>query len=302
MILRFLAACIICSASAVPLQAGIWDKLKSVFVSDENIQPPTIRVLVMHDAPHADIEVKGTYNLYDPYKNKRIATRFSPKGNRVQALSQGLKWGEEFPGIYQIAIIPDDHEIVVSIDGKDYRGRIFVYDVGGAISIVNEVEVEDYLSSMMPNKFNRPISEEGLAAAAIAERTHVFHLSMYSENPYWHVRADEVGYHGCSSENSDRRVASSLESTRHMVMSKTGVYEGIVTPFPVHLVTGKNDLHYRNLPKISIDDIEVMAHQGDNAAKILAKTFPDASIEIMTGPHRNEQVAGIKVSDYTHSR
>ncbi len=302
MILRFLAACIICSVSAAPLQAGIWDKLKSVFVSDENTQPPTIRVLVMHDAPHADIEVKGTYNLYDPYKNKRIATRFSPKGNRVQALSQGLKWGEEFPGIYQIAIIPDDRDIVVSINGKDYRGMVFVYDIGGTISIVNEVEVEDYLSSMMPNKFNRPISEEGLAAAAIAERTHVFHLSMYSENPYWHVRADEVGYQGCTSENSDRRVANALESTRHMVMSKTGVYEGVVTPFPVHLVTGKNDLHYRNLPKISIDDIEVMAHQGDNAAKILAKTFPDASIEIMTGPNRNEEVAQIKISDYTHSR
>ncbi len=303
MILRFLVACLVCCISATSLEAGIWDKLKSVFVSDENAEAPTIRVLIMHDAPYADIEVKGTYNLYDPYKNKRIATRFAAKGNRMHALSQGLKWGEEFPGVYQIAIFPDDRDISVSINGTDYRGKVYVYDIGGTISIVNEVEIEDYLASMMPNKFNRAITEEGLAAAVIAERTHAFHLSMYSENPYWHVRAVDVGYQGCDSENSDQRITEALASTRYMVMSKTGVYEGIVTPFPVHLVTGKNDLHYRNLAKISIDDIEVMSHQGDNAAKILAKSFPDASIEIMTGPHnKKDHVAQVKVTDYTSTR
>jgi len=286
--------------SATTLQAGIWDRIKSVFVASEEVEPATIKVLLLHDVPYADLEIKGSYNLYDPYRNQRIATRFAAKGAKIQALSQGLKWGEEFPGVYQLTLVPDDRNIFVSINGKQYRGKVYIYDVGGTLSLVNEVEIEDYLSSTLPAKFQRPLSEEALAAAAITERTHSLHLSQYSENPYWHVNADDVDYQGVRTEDTNPLVAEALGSTRGMVMSKTSIYEGRVTPFPVHLVAGRNENMYQGMQKVSIDDIELMAKNGDNAAQILTKSFPGTSIELTAGAHSEEQIAEVHVSDYKH--
>lgn len=303
MILRFLLL-IQLSLLAIPtLEAGIWDRIKGVFVANEEPEPPTIRVLVLQDVSHADLAVKGTYNLYDPYHNTKLAIRFAPKGNRIQSIPAGLKWGEEFPGVYQIAVVPDDRTTLVSINGVDYRGKIYVYDVGGTVSIVNEVEIEDYLASTIPVKFPRSHNPEALAAAAIAERTHAFHVSLFSENPYWHVKANEVGYRGMSTVGFDPNVTEALASTRYMVMSKTGVYEGVVTPFPVCLVGGSTTEPTYKMSKLSIDDIESMASQGDNAARILTKSFPDASIEIMVGPKgAGSHVAEFKVQDRPSSR
>lgn len=291
MILRLLVMLLFISCSTTSLQAGIWDRIKSVFVSSEEREPATIKVLVLHDVPYADLEIKGTYNLYDPYKNQRIATRFSPKGAHVQALSQGLKWGEEFPGVYQLAVIPDHRDILVNINGHDYRGKFYVYDIGGTISIVNEVQIEDYLASTLPAKFNRNLTNEALAAAAITERTHSYHVAQYSENHYWHVKAEDVGYYGTRTENSNQMVARALGSTKHMVMSKTGIYEGKVTPFPVHLVIQGNEKRPQGMQILSIDDIEIMARQGDNAAQILHKSFPGSSIELALDPQYSEDVA-----------
>ncbi|NGX58627.1 MAG: hypothetical protein K940chlam3_01535 [Chlamydiae bacterium] len=300
MILRLLITLLICCTTTTSLQAGIWDRIKSVFVANEEHEPATIKVLVLHDVPYVDLEVKGTYNLYDPYKNQRVATRFVSKGARIQALSQGLKWGEEFPGVYQLVVVPDHRDVLVSINGRDYRGKFYIYDIGGTLSIVNEIEIEDYLASTMPTKFNRPLNAEALAAAAITERTHSYHVSQYSENHYWDINANDVGYYGHCTENTDPLVVEALGSTRYMVMSKTGIYEGRVTPFPVHLVSGGNEGMYHGMQKVSIDDIEVMARQGDNAAQILSKSFPGSSIELTMNPKHNEEIAEVQITEYHH--
>lgn len=296
MILRGLTLSLMLLTAATPLQAGIWERLKSAFVAEEQAEPPTIKVLVLHDVAFADVEVKGTYNLYDPYKNKRIATRFVPKGQRMQSISAGLKWGEEFPSVYQIEIRPDSAEVVTSINNHDYRGKIFVYDIGGTISIVNELTIEDFLASTLPDRLARPLSQETLAAVTIAERTQAFNLAMNGENHYWHVSAVDCGYVGIEKENTNASIATALRSTRYMVLSRTGIYEGVVTPFPVNLIV---DSLSRPSPgvKVSVDDLELMSRRGDNAAKMLSKVFPEASIELMVGTgQKTDQIAEVKIN------
>lgn len=263
------------SLIAGSLQAGVWDRLKNVFVQEAKEEPQTIKVLLYHDTPSATLEVKGSYNIYDPFKNKRIATRFAPKGSRIEALSTGLKWGEEFVGIYQIKIIPDSLDIVTTINGQDFRGSIYVYDIGGSVSIVNELPIEDYLASVMPSKYQSSYSEETIAAATIIERTNAFNLSLRSDNSYWHVKASEQGYVGVKNEGVNPVITEALGSTRYMVLSKTGVYEGTVTPFAVSL-TGSS-------ARITVDAIETLSKRGNNAAQILTKSFPEARVELMMG-------------------
>lgn len=259
------------------LQAGIWDTIKSVFIATEEIKPPSIKVLIARDVDGALLEVKGPYNIYDPYKNERLGTRFVGKSHLIEPLLSGLKWGEEFPGTYQIVIVPDSPDITTVVNGIEYRGLIFVYDVGGNISIVNEVDIEDFITSTLSVKFTKSLAKEAMAAAAIAERTSAYHHALTSTNPYWHVDANKAEYMGIGVTHRGFGVEQAVGETRYMVMSRTSGYDKNLNPFPVEII-GKTQSGAKGVSNLSLDVANAMAEKGQHADKILSKSFPGISI------------------------
>lgn len=274
------------AAVGAQLQAGIWDAVKSAFIAPEKPQSPKIKILIAHNLPYANIEVNGKYEIYDPYKNVRLSARFTGKRQKIEALSTGLRWGEEFPGVYQIEIVPDNESISVKIDGKEYSGIIYVYDIGGSISIVNEVDIEHYLSATLPDQLSSDLSDEALSAAVIATRTNAYYKATASTNPYWHLNAEQVGYQGRKKNQSLGAFAvhEAIASTRFMVLSETGAYEGVLTPFPINLIAEADVPSTKGSYTISVDKLQNSAEKGDNAAQILSKTFPQAKIELNHKP------------------
>lgn len=267
------------------LQAGIWDNIKSVFVAPEKPKPPMIKVLIAHDVESAQLEVKGKHSIYDPYKHEHLSTHFQNKIGHVQTVPSGIKWGEEFPGVYQVKIVPETRSSIIYVDGVPYKGSIVVYDVGGNISIVNEVEIEEYLRSTMSSKASDVTSDEALAAVTIAQRTRAFYLAMSSSNPYWHVDAANVGYYGYKSDPCDSRLLDAIASTRYMVISQTGsVYEGVITPIAVDVVYGQSKDKKGRQRVLATSEAESLAQKGENAAKILNRTFPNTSLELSYNP------------------
>lgn len=260
------------------LHAGIWDSVKNVFIKSEKPQPPTIKILIAHDVDAAVIEVKGKYNIYDPHQNKKLGSYFASKSNLIQPMSSGLKWGEEFPDVFQILIVPDESTITTVVDGIEYKGSIYVYDIGGSISIVNEIDIESYLSSVLTLSVTQPSSEEALAAIAIASRTEAYHRAVSSANPYWHVDAKVVKYQGHAITNQSKVLEKAIEATRYMVMSKTGAYDRKVTPFAIEIVEAPVK---SKKSMFSIQEANALAKEGHNAAKILAHFFPHANIQLV---------------------
>lgn len=254
------------------LEATLWEKIQSTFgKSQQSI--PTIKVLVVDKADGVILEVKGRYNIYDPFTQGKIASRFSGKSKLIQPVQGGLKWGEEFPGIYQIQIVPDEQSITTIVDGKEYKGKIYVYDVNGLISIVNEVNLEDYLNSILGHQFNQPYAPEAMAAIAIIERTNALYQALNSTNTYWHVRAQDVDYEGYAVTGRNNGVDKAVGSTKYMVMSRNG------SLFPASWA--KNEESQANrMPVLSIEQAEKMAIRGNHAAEILSKAFPNASIQL----------------------
>lgn len=268
MLIRTLTTTLLAVAPfAATAQGGIWDSIKSAFVSSEKPKPPMIKVLIAHDIDAAMLEVKGKYNIIDPYKNTRLGTRFVGKAHLIQALAGGLKWGEEFPGTYQIEIIPDDNTVTTVIDGIEYHGNIYIYDIGGTISIVNEVDIEDYLSSILALQYEKPVAEEAMAAAAIAARTDAYYKATNAPNPYWHVDAKKVNYLGNGVAHRKNGVDEALAATRYMVINRVGAYDNF-----------------------SIAEADKAAKKGDSAAKILAKSYPNTTIELI---HKNPNATSI---------
>lgn len=261
------------------LQGGIWDNVTSYFKGNSRPEPPTIRVLLMHNQEKANLEVRGRYSLYDPYTNSHISTRFSGKSRTVQAASDGLKWGEAFPGLYQIKIKPDEASAFTLVNNIEYPGEIYIYDIGGTISVVNQISIEDYVRSILYAYQNQHLEPEVLAALAIVARTNAYFQGVNPKNTYWAVDAEKVGYHG--RVNGSQAIENAVRETRYMIMSRTGVYEGVATPFASQFEATAAAGKEGETSQISLEEANPMAQHGEHAAQILAKAFPHTTIMLM---------------------
>jgi len=264
--------------------AGFWDSVRGAFSGKSRTTQLKIDVLVINDQPGAMVEIKGKYKVFDPNTKKHLATRFVGKRKMMQSIATGLKWGEEFPGIYQLHIVPDDYSTPLVVNGIEYKGSIFIYDIGGSVSIVNRVNIEDYLRSTLSSQFNEPIPEETLAAIAIVARSYSLFESQHPKNPYWAVDGQHVNYQGERTIDDTGHVAKAIQTTNNMVLSQTGIYEGIVTPIAAQWgsgTSGQLSHHSAVFSRISLFEAEDLGKNGKDAAFILSKSFPDSHIELI---------------------
>lgn len=193
--------------------------LTDIFSYKKNEEVPTVKVLLEEGIDGALLEVKGRgYKIYDPLNNSRLGTRFFGKRFYVHPLKNGLKWGEFFPKTYQIMLVPDDESTTFLIDGKEYQGFIYVYQVNDKIHIVNELSVESYVKSVLGGVINRPYSEEALAALAITARTEAIYQRNRSSNEFWHIRAKDANYQGYVTTHRPYGVDLAVDHTRGMVL------------------------------------------------------------------------------------
>lgn len=268
-------------SSTPVLQAGVWDNIVNKFRGETTPPPPSMRVLVTHDVEKVRVDVTGKYSLYDPYTESHITSRFVGKSRDIQAMSDGLKWGEAFPGLYQLRINPDEPTTLTRIDGDEYPGSIYVYDIGGTISIVNQVPIEDYIRCILADFPDNTLHPEVLAAVAIVARTNAYFQASNPKNTYWAVDATKVGYRG--RYPVPREIQNAVNSTRYMIMSRTGVYEGVTTPFAAQFdnISPKGTTKDLEVSRISLAEANEMAKKGEHAAQILAKAFPSSTIMLM---------------------
>jgi Stage II sporulation protein len=273
-LLLFLLACL---SFFGMVQADMIDSVTSLW-SSNTPPPPHIKVLVLHDQEGVRVEVRGKYALEDPHAQKHISTRLVGKTQTFQAIPSGLKWGEEFPGLHQIELVPSVPETQILVNGVEYKGRVQIYDVDGAISVVNDLPVEEYLSYLLPEKYQQPLPDEVLAALAITARTDTSYQAQNPKNKFWGVDARQSGYVGYRDIDPNNGVIKALRNTRYMVMSHTGTYERVVTPFAA---SWESPSLKATASQISLAEAIEMAKQGAHAANILEKAFPRTTIQLI---------------------
>lgn len=264
---------------AVPLI----NRIQNVFSKEPPPPPPSIKILIANDHDGVILEVKGKYKIYDARDMSFIGTRYQGKRRFLQATHEGIIWGEEFPGIHQIAIIPDEPTTNIIVDGVEFGGSIFVYDLGGTISIVNHLDVEKYLGLTLPSQFQLQLPEEVLNAVAITARTNAYYKAQNSKSPYYDVEASKVNYHGSILGKRSPAIEKAVKDTQYMILNQIGKDKWLVTPFQAYWrpQNGGAIISQADYSKITLEEATQLAKRGQDASQILEAAFPDSSIELV---------------------
>lgn len=187
---------------------------------DETAGPITMRILIRENVTGALIDVSGGYKVLNPENNKVLSSGFRGKRYYLQSNSVGLKWGEGYPGIHQIKIVPKDKSTTLLVDGIQYKGAVVVYNINSSIQIVNEVDVEDVLraslSSILANTSYECATYD---AIAIAARTNLYNTLLNSANIYWDVKASDIDYLSHAAILSNPNIERSVQATKHLVLA-----------------------------------------------------------------------------------
>jgi len=148
----------------------------------------------------------------------------------IHELENGLKWGEEFPGIHQIYIKPRSSDTSIFINGVQYAGAVAVFGINGKINIVNDIDIEQFVKSKLTSQFLSPLEPEVLSALAILVRTDAYyHATKANSNSFWHVNAKEIDYQGSALVVQNSTIDRAVESTRHLILLHSE--NGQNTPF-----------------------------------------------------------------------
>jgi stage II sporulation protein D len=101
-----------------------------------------------------------------------------------------------------------------------------LYAFNGKITVLNEVNIEHYLQSVLSARFPTPMDQEAMCALAIVERTHAYYTALKTQESLWQVEASHVDYHGAVLTEHNFSVDQAVATTRHAVLTLNGV------PFP----------------------------------------------------------------------
>lgn len=182
-------------------------------------KPATVRVLLGKALPGALIETKGSYNIYNPNTAKLVQANASDKRFFLYPSTKGISWGTTFNSLQAVRFVPLEPSASILVNGIQYKGCVEAHDVDGKINLINELDVENYLRSVLSTSFLDETNHEVLDAITIVARTHAYHAIDRNSNLFWDVDAKDVSYlgHGLILQNPS--VDESVESTRFVVMT-----------------------------------------------------------------------------------
>lgn len=200
--------------------------LKENRLKVENEKPATIKVLLEKNSEGVLVEARGSFKVVNPEDGKKLSSGRKGKRFFLHPHKEGIQWGEDFPGIFQLVIMPTSPDTSLLINGIQYRGSLEFYHIDNKLHIVNEVDVESYLKSILSEKVSSKLPSAVLDAIAMVARTNSYYMALLNTSAYWHVQADEVGYNGVALTFQNVNMDRSIDNTRYLVMT----YED--QPFP----------------------------------------------------------------------
>lgn len=121
-------------------------------------------------------------------------------------------------------IFPAEENSRISVEGKEYRGKILAVNAAGKLSVINVLPVEDYLKGVVPHEIGKLDSSmfEALKVQAVAARTYAYrhYDSRISQGFDVYATVKDQVYNGSSGESSLTNAA--IDATKGLVLTYGG--------------------------------------------------------------------------------
>ncbi len=204
--------------------------------------PEFVRVAIVRDSRELDLAIHGFYRLRDMSSGRVIGKGTYLVQSKVRLLDRGMLIGLDVYPSRKLTIEPARDASII-IDERPFRGEVtFIRTPDNHITVVNTINVEDYIKGILYHEVSHHWPMEALKAQAVASRTY----ALYSINPAgkpYDVTNDIYSqvYGGRDSERY--RTDLAVEYTRGQVLT----YENKIIPAYFHATCGGMTEDARNL-------------------------------------------------------
>lgn len=223
---HFLSAALRVAVAAVLLS------LPTAAAAAEIPKPLDIRVLISEGQEVLKLTVMGGYRIVDPQTQKTLSVSKRLVGVNVRGREKGLLVaGVKFPEVIEIH---SDNSADLFINNRPFRGFLTIHcQPDNTLSVVNHIDVEDYLYGVLYHEVGSWWPMEALKAQAIAARTYAYRYKSQGSSICTN-EACQV-YNAGKADNPPDAWRQAVEQTRGQVLEDVTTYYssttgGYVTP------------------------------------------------------------------------
>ncbi|MFA5164646.1 MAG: SpoIID/LytB domain-containing protein [Candidatus Omnitrophota bacterium] len=213
---------------------------------------PVVRVAIAKDFDSVKIFIAGDYRVTDLIsKAVLLEGKYAAETALAAGGAGGFRMGDSRLSADAISIEPLGGARAY-INDRIFRGGIRVYKNAGKITVVNAVDLEEYLYGVIRNEVSTWWPMEALKAQAIAARTYALNQMKESKGKDYDVQADVSSqvYGGIFSEKW--RTNRAVDQTKGLVLT----YNGAIFPAFFHATCGGSTFDAANLWNISLPPLK----------------------------------------------
>ena len=130
--------------------------------------PELVLVAIVRDSRELDLAIHGSYRIRDMSSGNIIGKGASLVESKVRLLDRGILIGLSVYPSKRLNMEPSRDASII-IDGRHFRGEVtFIRTPDNRITVVNNINVEDYIKGVLYHEVSHHWPMEALKAQAIA--------------------------------------------------------------------------------------------------------------------------------------
>ena len=159
--------------------------IAATFAAINNMNlPEQVRVAIVRDSREVDLSIHGSYRLRDMSNGKVIGRGNYLPQSKVRLLDRGILMGLDVYPALRLTIEPSRDASII-IDERPFRGEVtFIRTKDNRITVVNNINVEDYIKGVLYHEVSHRWPMEALKAQAVAARTYALYSINSPDKPY----------------------------------------------------------------------------------------------------------------------
>ncbi len=216
------AVCAVCAALLVSCQPGL-ERGPAVLEAILYSGPPLVRVALARSSEAGELTVAcdGAYQVTEEASGQLRDSGSKLPLSTLAASGRGFRIGQGTFASEAIRLRASEDR-PLRFRGNAYAGDLLCFRVGDGITVVNELDVESYLTGVLAAEMPLYFDDDALKAQVVASRTYALYEAKTANSPLYDLGATEAAqvYRGLSVSNS--RVQRLVEATRGVILTVEG--------------------------------------------------------------------------------